>query len=174
VSVENQPRANQRIPLLVETRAAVRFLSLEPLLENVHLRCGIYATRDGSFSGTTLDGIHWIIIGGESGPGARSLDVSWIRRLIAVAKHVGVACFVKQLGADVRDRNDAGFDGEHGDAWDIPDDWRVEYPAGALYQGGPVRVHLKDRKGGDPSEWPADLRVREFPPDRHRERGAVA
>lgn len=79
-----------------------------------------------------------------------------------------VAVFVKQLGANVRDRDDAGFLGDFGDAWDLDDfDERVVFdPDGdgdCWYQGAPVRVLLRDRKGGNPDEWPQDLRVRQFP-----------
>lgn len=75
----------------------------------------------------------------------------------------GVRVFVKQLGANVRDRNDAGFEGDTPTSWpmdtdieDHPNGYREEYQA-------PVRIRLKNRKGGDINEWPADLRVREFP-----------
>jgi hypothetical protein len=70
---------------------------------------------------------------------------------------------VKQLGAFIEDRNDAGFDG-------CDDDWpehieqedRVEHLEEG-YQGAPVRVHTRNRKGADPAEWPADLRVQQMP-----------
>jgi hypothetical protein len=72
--------------------------------------------------------------------------------------------FVKQLGANVRDRNDAGFDGDDAAAWpsgtvieDDPDGFTERH------QGAPVRVRLKHAKGGHMEEWPEDLRVREFP-----------
>lgn len=61
-------------------------------------------------------------------------------------------------------RNDNGFEGEHDQAWpdgtayqDNPSGYREDY------QGAPVRVRLKDKKGGDMSEWPLDLRIREMP-----------
>jgi hypothetical protein len=76
----------------------------------------------------------------------------------------GVRMFVKQLGGNIRDRNDAGYEGDTPTSWpmdtdteDDPNGFREEY------QGAPVRVRLRDRKGGDIDEWPADLRVREFP-----------
>lgn len=73
-----------------------------------------------------------------------------------------MSCFVKQLGGYVADRNDAGFEGDELAAWpmdtdtsDRDNEWN--------YQGARIRIRLKDRKGGDWSEWPEELRVREFP-----------
>jgi hypothetical protein len=150
---ENQERADERIPDLRATPAAVRFVSAEPLLEDL-------GTLD-------LRGIHLVIVGGESGHGARRFDVAWPRRIKAQCRKAGTAFFMKQMGAFVVDRNDAGFDGDPDDSWDIEGDLdRVEHDLDGTrddYQGAPVRIHLKDKKGGDPEEWPADLRVREMP-----------
>lgn len=132
VSVENQ-KAKSRIDLLRETPAAVRFLSIEPLLENV-------GTLD-------LRGINWVIVGGESGPGARPMDVAWARSIVEQCKAAGVACFVKQLGA-------------------VP---QLEYTeaTGAVFkpqfQPELLTLRLKDKKGGDIAEFPKDLRVRQYP-----------
>ena len=68
VSVEDQKRADERIPLLLETPAAVRFVSAEPLLGPVDF-------------GAAMDQIDWVIVGGESGPGARPMDPEWARFL---------------------------------------------------------------------------------------------
>lgn len=174
VSVEDQRAADERIPLLLQTPAAVRFLSCEPLLGPIRLdslrddevgaRWTAFRPRGMREPCDTL-GVDWVIAGGESGPGARPCDVAWIRSIVQQCKTAGVACFVKQLGGNVRDRNDAGFLGDFRDAWDVePDD--VEHDLDGTrdgYQGAPVRVHLRDRKGGDHAEWPEDLRVREFP-----------
>jgi hypothetical protein len=82
------------------------------------------------------------------------------------------ACFVKQMGSNLRDRNDVGFHGDVGDEfvneWPdhlVAEDRIEDNPRGFReeYQGAPVRIRLRDRKGGDMAEWPADLRVREFP-----------
>jgi hypothetical protein len=133
----------------------VHFLSCEPLLEHVS---------------PNLDGIDWVIIGGESGGGARRFNVAWARSLVAQCREAGVAPFVKQMGSNVIDRNDAGFNGEDDDGWhsavEYGGDIRVEHDIDGYrddYQGAPVRVHLRDHHGGDMAEWPADLRVREFP-----------
>ncbi len=77
----------------------------------------------------------WAIVGGESGPNARPFDVSWARSAIEQCRAAGVPCFIKQLGA--RPLN-------------------FTLPARQS-------SNLKDKKGGDIEEWPADLRVREFP-----------
>lgn len=89
VSCEDQQRADERIPWLLKTPAAVRFLSCEPLLGAINL-------TDACGSPGYLD---WIIVGGESGPGSRPCNVEWIRSIVAQCKAAGVACFVKQLGA---------------------------------------------------------------------------
>jgi len=110
--------------------------------------------------------IDWVIVGGESGPGARPCNVAWIRSIAQQCRAAAVPVFVKQLGANVRDRNDAGFDGDDETSW--PDDPRMSrikhlVPEGNEMQGDLVRVHLRDRKGGNMHEWPPDIRVREFP-----------
>ena len=108
VSVEDQKRADERIPLLLSIPAAVRFLSVEPLLEGVNLRCALhcdgcgYTPKDKAFM---LDHGHcknptpiidWCIIGGESGPGRRDCGVDAIVDVANQCKSAGVACFVKQ------------------------------------------------------------------------------
>jgi protein gp37 len=176
VSVEDQATAALRIPLLLQTPAAVRVVSAEPLLGPVDLTnlnllghsldallgewCAKSTTCLVSDKG---DGaIDWLIVGGESGPKARPCDVAWIRSLVQQAKAAGTACFVKQLGANVTDRNDAGFEGDTPGGW--PMDTSVEdVDLSRHWQGDPVRVRLRDHKGGDPSEWAEDLRVREWP-----------
>lgn len=175
VSVENQHFADQRIPLLLNTPATVRFISAEPLLGAISFR---WAKWDNWSDGlghrravvNEYDGLRmldWVIVGGESGPSARPFCVAWARSIVAQCKAVGVAVFVKQFGADVRDRNDAGFTGDgEPTSWPDMDPDDIEEDLDGTrdgYQGAPVRVHLKSRKGGDMAEWPEDLRVREFP-----------
>lgn len=96
--------------------------------------------------------LHWIIVGGESGNGARPFHVEWARSIVAQCRAAGVACFVKQLGANTR-WNGCSGPGEH---------WPSGLRKTDTREGG-WRVHLVDRKGGDMAEWPEDLRVREFP-----------
>lgn len=76
-----------RADYLRDTPAAVRFLSLEPLL--------------GPLPSLDLTGINWVIIGGESGPGARPMELAWAEDIAARAQAAGVAVFVKQLGSVV-------------------------------------------------------------------------
>ena len=84
VSAENREFALRRISVLQSIPAAIRFVSAEPLLDDL-----------GELD---LQGIDWMIIGGESGRGARPFDVAWADRLIEQSKLQGVKVFVKQLG----------------------------------------------------------------------------
>jgi len=84
VSVEDQQR-KERIDVLRPVPAVIRFLSLEPLLEDL-----------GELN---LDGIHLCIVGGESGKDARPCDVAWVRSIVKQCKTAGVAAFCKQLGS---------------------------------------------------------------------------
>lgn len=157
VSVESQKYADERVPDLLATPAAIRFLSCEPLLAGICFNQA-WLRRPG--------GIDLAIIGGESGPKSRPVWVPAIRDMVANLRRADVACFVKQLGANVQDRNDAGFDGCEPDGWPDMDPFDIEHDLGGIsteYQGAPVRVHLKSKKGNDMAEWPEDLRVREMP-----------
>lgn len=153
VSTEDQPRADERIPELLATPAAKRFLSCEPLLGPLAMD-GRNLVGDETYwnwlkgeRGPSVQHIaakpeqtakiDWVIVGGESGPRSRPFALEWARNIISQCQTAGVACFVKQLGAKPGDRQSPQFCHE------------------------PIR--LKDRKGGDWSEWPEDLRVREFP-----------
>lgn len=111
VSVESQKWADRRIPILSKIPAHIRFLSVEPLLEEVQLR---------------LLGIHWVIVGGESGSGARPCQVEWIQSVVSQCQESEVPVFVKQLGTQ-------------------------------------SSISLKHPKGGDISEFPKSLQIREFP-----------
>lgn len=137
VSVENQKYADERIPHLLETPAAMRFLSVEPMLGEIRL--------DNRYSGTDIAGrvvplitpwlnlFNWVIIGGESGPNARGCDIHWIESIIEQCRIAHIPIFVKQLGSK-------------------------------LFMGvedfGPI---IRDKKGGDMAEWPEDLRIRQMP-----------
>lgn len=143
VSVETQPYADERIPLLLQTPAAVRFISAEPLLGLI--------TLDGRHSG-----LNWVIVGGESGPGARPCEIAWIRSIVRQCQAAGVPCFVKQVGADPHDAAAERDDMCAREAW--PAGWMPKQDGYRVW-----RVDLTDAKGGDPAEWPADLRVREYP-----------
>lgn len=83
-----------------------------------------------------LSGIHWAIIGGESGPGARPFDIDWAEQIVIQCKEQGVPVFLKQMGAaPVRSFGDM-----------------------------PIKIRLKSKKGSDEAEWPSHLRgLKQFP-----------
>lgn len=154
VTAEDQRRADERIPLLLRTPAAVRWVSAEPLLSPVQLwiptktwgprsdgvlgcdhccngdRCDELAHRDrrhcpycrGTGAAVKLD---WVVVGSESGPGARPMKLEWARAVVDECIDAGVAVFTKQIA------------NEH------------------------------DRKGGDPQYWPEGVWPRQFPQVSH-------
>jgi protein gp37 len=182
VSVEDQATADERIPLLLQTPAAVRFVSYEPALGPVNLtpylghrtyrcKCGWHETQlDLTPEGRDwrclkcfstcqeFPALDWLICGGESGPCARPFDLAWARSARDQCKAANVPFFLKQLGAaPIIHRRD---------------EWPVQARPGQFQifsmnepQIYPRQiVHLRDKKGGNPSEWPLDLQgCREFP-----------
>ena len=160
-STENQHWLDIRIPELLATPAAVRFLSCEPLLGPVDLRpwlTRVPTSGDGwRLTGGVALGIadivlDWVIVGGESGPGARPFDLAWARSIVSQCRAAGVAVFVKQLGARPVDRHATCADNHP------PEEC---WPDTRFEQGQWPK--LKSRKGGIMDEWPRDLRIREFP-----------
>lgn len=149
-TVENQEAADERIPHLLNAPAAVRFLSVEPMLGPVDLRpkapdtysrlgvdyhSGIDSTKFPYANDRVLNcfpKIHWVICGGESGHDARPFVLGWAKDLRKQCLNASVPFFMKQIGANPTNR-----------------------------EGLPHSIN--DKKGGDMSEWPEDLRVREFP-----------
>ena len=93
VSVEDQKTAEERIPVLLEIPAAKRFVSCEPLLGPILLPYYLnnYTTSQCSF-------IHWVIVGGESGPKARPMHPDWVRALRDQCTQADVPFFFKQWG----------------------------------------------------------------------------
>lgn len=163
VSAATQAEADERIPILLQVPAAVRFVSAEPLLSDIDL----FAFLDTPLRNQSLDalmpgnphhrtpGIDWVIIGGESGPRARPCDVEWIRSLVRQCRDAGTAAFVKQLGSCSEEhRAIERFEAFTADA-------KAAYPVAPSRMVVSNRFH--DRAGADPSEWPDDLRVREWP-----------
>lgn len=136
VSVEDQRAADTRIPILLATPAARRWISAEPLLGPVDLRYlqpGDPPTEINALAGThgvlrphggRCDRLDWVVVGGESGPGARPCDLVNVARIVEDCREFNVPVFVKQLG---------------------PSAW------------------FRHPKGGDPTEWPRHLRVRQWP-----------
>lgn len=103
-SVEDQANADKRIPYLLDTPAHVRFLSVEPMLGPVDLSPDRspypsgHWLRFGEHSPYGVRPIHWVIVGGESGRGARRFDPDWARSIRDQCAAAGVAFFMKQLG----------------------------------------------------------------------------
>src|ERR1035438_4521483 len=137
VSVEDRKNMD-RIELLRETPAALRFLSLEPLLEDL--------------GRLDLTGIGWVICGGESGPGARPFDLAWARNTRDQCREAGVPFFMKQVGAHpILSVTDL-----HNLLAELPDTDRT-------LEDNCYRLKLRDRKGGTMEEWAEDMRIRQFP-----------
>lgn len=120
VSIEDQETADQRLPVLLKVPATIRWVSYEPALGKVVFNLGP----------THL--LHWIVVGGESGRGARPFYLEYARDTIQQARLGGWRVFVKQLGADPRD-GAARLKLRHSKGADMtewPDDLRVQdYPA---------------------------------------------
>lgn len=112
VSAENQKYADERIPLLLQTPAACRMVSAEPLLGPIDMLNDVPYLVSGYLDPPFDDRIDWVVCGGESGPGARPCEITWIRDIVRQCKDAGVACFVKQLGAncDIPLRHQKGAD----------------------------------------------------------------
>lgn len=143
-SVENQAMADERIPQFLKVPLACRGLSLEPLIGSVDLTKWIefQEPQDGGRA-YKLD---WLIIGGESGDKARPCNVDWIRSLVQQGRAAGVPVFVKQMGANpVMDFST------------VTSDFIEKRGENA------TPIGLIDKKGGNPAEWPADLRVQNWP-----------
>jgi protein gp37 len=98
VSVENQHFADERIPLLLDTPAAVRFISAEPLLGPVNLYQHLHVEQGGSNGDWRDRRLGWVIAGGESGPRVRQSDPVWFRSLRDQCVAAGVPFFFKQWG----------------------------------------------------------------------------
>ena len=149
VTVENQEMADKRIPALLNVPAAVRFLSVEPLLGPIQIGVsfigGSFALYDYGVPGSRF---HWVIVGGESGPNSRPMQREWVDSLVEQCGAAGVPVFVKQLGAAFSDPEN----GIAGRSLKVPAD------AGLL-----ISRRLADPKGGNMDEWPAGLGIRQFP-----------
>jgi len=156
-TVEDQRRAEERIPHLLRVPAPVRFLSCEPLLGAVDLTMALeeFQPLNPDLSQKPPP-VQWVIVGGESGPDARSFEVVWARSILRQCIAAGVPCFVKQLGDNPRTTLPAS------EVWPS----HGLCGKGVQFNGdgfGHYQVTGLAHHGADPSEWPAHLRVREFP-----------
>jgi protein gp37 len=165
-TVEDQARAYLRVPHLLRARFALRWLSMEPLLEAVEVWPFVSPQRgcEGTHRGTgsaecprelhhhhddrCLPCIDLLVIGGESGRDARPCDLRWVRDLVRQGRTAGAPVYVKQLGhrpyVSPQHKGATGYE------------LRLRHPAGE-----------------DQAEWPADLRVRELPVSPAALRGAA-
>lgn len=160
VSVEDQKTADERIPLLLKCPAAVRWISCEPMLGPVNLRWAPYAheatgesyrgylERNGSVNELeALRKIDWVVVGGESGRGARPMHPDWARSLRDQCSAASVPFFFKQwgefsLGYD-RDRDDPDYR-RCGDMSRLPGRW-INAAGGHGFHGD--RVHYAHQVG---------------------------
>jgi protein gp37 len=94
ITVENQAAADERIPILLDTPSALRWLSVEPLLEAVDISLW---TTDNTL--IERPGIKWVVVGGESGPHRRPFDEEWAGAIAEQCLWAGVPVFAKQTGA---------------------------------------------------------------------------
>lgn len=135
-SVSDQETAGKQIPELLKCLALspCLFLSCEPLLGPIEFS-DVSRRSDAvkQLGKKALDGIDWVIVGGESGPGARPCNVEWCDSLVNQCGEANVPVFMKQLGSN-------------------PKRWN-----------GTARFCLTDSKGGNMEEWPGPIRVRQFP-----------
>ena len=179
VSVENQAAADERIPLLLDTPAAVRFLSCEPLLGRLSIKdwlplplapgnvwadclCAEIDPKDAPcVVCVAKSGVDWVIVGGESGPRARPCAEEWIQSVMAQCRESRVPCFVKQMGAYVvSEHRTAPAEMMSRPEQLEPTDYA---PNGEVWAW---RAGLTDKKGADPEQF-RELSTREFPEVRH-------
>jgi protein gp37 len=138
-TIEDEERLAERAPHLFKVPAPVKFYSMEPLLESVDISDYL-----------VVGGPDWVIVGGESGPGARPMHLSWVRNIVHDCLENGVAPFVKQYGEQPYD-------------W-TPDGLREDVNPRLVFEPQWSRpVKLKEKKGGDIDEFEPMLRVRQVP-----------
>jgi len=151
VTAEDQQRAYERIPLLLRTPAAVRFVSIEPMLGPMNVRCYLVPGECGSASGTCLDNtcrlpaLDWVILGGESGPGARPMHPDWARSVRDQCAEAGVPFLFKQWGEHLPVYCDEFGNWCCDHSCGLPK-WICEYPGAkrlSANQSGHIRVGKK-------------------------------
>jgi protein gp37 len=159
VSVEDQERANERIPDLLATPAAIRWVSYEPALGPVNfheiampegwkmdsLSVGTYTAGVSGSAARVCSHprLDWLVTGGESGSGARQFGVDWAKDALLQCQAAAVPFFMKQFG---RRPSIGGTDV----VWDPT-------------MNGWTEGRFNDSHGGDWDEWPEAFKVRQFP-----------
>lgn len=136
VSVEDQKRADERIPILLDTPAAVRWISAEPLLAPLDLSDWLNDRRSDQPPDMDARSLDWVVVGGESGPGARPMHSDWARGLRDQCADAGVAFSFKQWGAWA-----AGSIGSVYFVAGKGDDPRVCWPDGTITSDGHAEHH---------------------------------
>jgi len=124
VTVENQKRADERIPILLQIPAAVRFISVEPMLSKIDLGIDIgHGVGD-----LAIDRLNWVICGTESGQKRRPAKIEWIRDLKDQCVDAGVPFFLKQIEINGKVSHDM---------YSWPEDLRIRsFPAHGLHKDG--------------------------------------
>jgi protein gp37 len=132
-TIVNQEEADRDLPKLLSVPAGIHGVSYEPALGSVDWKpwmwtASLATCRQEPRSSLGAVGIDWIIVGGESGNGARQFPVSWARSTIDQCRAAGVPAFVKQLGTHPFIAFEDGFDpaalkAAHGSKWDNPAQW---------------------------------------------------
>lgn len=98
VSVEDQATADARIPILLQTPAAHRWVSVEPMIGLIDFIDRPLDPESTMGEWSAIDTIDWVVIGGETGPRARVCRLEWIRDVVGQCRAAGVPVWVKQLG----------------------------------------------------------------------------
>lgn len=133
VSGGTSDEAIRRVSALAAVPAARRFLSCEPQLGPIDWDA-VLSIKDA----TGAPALDQVIVGGESGPGARAFHLKWAFDAVSACRRYGVACFIKQIGSD-------------------------SYDSSPLDDADMIPFPTRDRKGGDMAEWPVEIRVRQWP-----------
>lgn len=167
VTAENQECANRRVPKLLKIPASKRFVSYEPAIGPVDWSDWLGRVHEDTIGAVNADqsipdaagvpfhdpwmkGLDWLIVGGESGHDARPFDIDWARDAVRQCRLAGVPVFIKQMGARPFDSLLA---------------WKANgrREPSLRYALDVASLVLRHKSGADPSEWPAGLRVQEFP-----------
>ena len=122
VSVENQQTVDERIPILLQIPAAKRFVSVEPMLEEINFMID-YDQID-----LLTQGIDWVICGGETGPKARPMHPDWVKSLRDQCQAARVPFFFKSWGDAIPNRYLAPgiIDGKKWREFPIPEEWKPQ------------------------------------------------
>ncbi len=99
VTVCNQQEADEKIPILLQIPAAVRWVSIEPMLGPISLKNLKFSPGPMGWM-SAFEGISWVVLGGETGPGARPMQEEWATSVVNQCKSSGVPVFVKQIHID--------------------------------------------------------------------------